>query len=61
MSAKLEELLKAEAKAQGWKPTDMNSQLWKVISKAVPKYLNSDVKADVSGGSSSGQHSLKAT
>ena len=61
MSAKLEDYLKAEAKAQGWKTTEMQEKLFKIIAGAVQKYNNNDVKANVTGGSSNGSHSLVAS
>lgn len=61
MSAELKSMIKAEAVKVGFKPTDMNDKLFEAIAKGVSKYLNSNVKADVSGGSSAGTHKLVAS
>ncbi len=56
----LEQRLREEFSAVGFKETEMNQLLIKAISAAVKKYLNEDVKASVSSGSSSGSHKLVA-
>lgn len=61
MSSTLKSHLRTEFKAVGFKETEMNDKLITAIAKAVQKYLNSNVQASVSGGSSNGSHSLVAS
>ncbi len=57
-------ILKAELKKElnnvGFKDTSMNDKLVTAIAKAVQTYLNGNVEANISGGSSSGSHKLVA-
>jgi len=61
VSSILKQNIKDEMKAVGFKETDMNDKLAEALAKAVQKYLNSDVQANVSGGSSNGSHKVVAS
>jgi hypothetical protein len=58
MSAILKDYIKAEALNQGFKSTEMNEKLFTAIAVGVEKYLNANVLADVTNGSSSGKYKL---
>ena len=57
----LKQYIKDEMKAEGFADTEANDKLAKIIANAIKKYLNNDVQADISGGSSAGTHKLVAS
>jgi hypothetical protein len=61
MSAILKGLIVDEMTAQGFKITPANEKLATAIANAVKTYLDANVEASVSGGSSSGSHKLVAS
>jgi ABC-type Zn uptake system ZnuABC Zn-binding protein ZnuA len=58
VSDTLKGYIKDEAKAVGFKETQMNDKLFEAIARAVDKFLKDNVLANVESGDSAGQWKL---